>query len=52
MTPYRDRLNAGHYDVSWTDEATVNDLKEALAAKGLPTSGTKAELQRRLREAS
>lgn len=52
MTPYRDRLNAGHYspDVSWTDDKTVAELKEALKAKGLPVTGSKAELQARLTE--
>ena len=50
MTTYRERHLAGLYkpDASWTDEATVAELKEALAAKGQPVSGSKAELLDRI----
>jgi hypothetical protein len=61
MTAYRDRLEAGEFagapkakkpDASWTDEATVDDLKDQLRDKGLPVTGTKAELLERLAENS
>lgn len=52
MTAYRDRLNAGHYTAPPAaedlEEATVADLKQQLADKGLPVSGNKQELIDRL----
>jgi hypothetical protein len=60
MTAYHDRLTNGNYTTADTDtssgsdttnehhELTVADLKDQLAARGLPTSGTKNELIARL----
>jgi 3-methyladenine DNA glycosylase/8-oxoguanine DNA glycosylase len=52
MTAYHDRLTNGTYTPPPTadqlEEATVADLKAELAARDLPTSGTKAELIERL----
>jgi hypothetical protein len=38
-------------DVAYVSRATVNDLKEQLANRELPTSGNKPELQRRMLDA-
>lgn len=62
MTPYRERRQAGYYkpgaasgavdtDAAWTDERTVDELKDELRARDLPVSGTKDELVARLNEA-
>lgn len=52
MTPYRDRLNAGHYTTAPADkEPTVAELQDQLRALDQPVSGTKAELVARLEEA-
>jgi hypothetical protein len=52
MTAYRDRLQAGDYAPAPTpddlEEATVADLKQQLADRGLSTSGNKADLIERL----
>jgi hypothetical protein len=60
MTPYRDRKEAGDFeaqDAEAAEEAeaedngpglTVAELKEELKARGLQTSGSKAELEERL----
>jgi hypothetical protein len=52
MTAYKDRLQAGDYTPAPTpddlEEATVADLKEQLSARGLPTTGNKADLIERL----
>lgn len=52
MTPYRERLQAGHYQAQAEDEElTVDDLKGMLRERDLPVSGSKSELQARLDEA-
>lgn len=55
MTPYRERLQAGHYSGGSSEadpeELTVEELKDALRDRDLPVSGSKAELQARLDEA-
>ena len=58
MTPYRDRLHAGHYSPGGKqeqpeadDQMTIDELKDALRERDLPVSGSKAELQARLDEA-
>jgi hypothetical protein len=52
MTQYHDRLVAGDYSAPPSadelEEATVADLKDQLAARGLPTTGNKADLIERL----
>jgi hypothetical protein len=52
MTAYRDRLAAGDYTPPPApedlEEATLVELREQLAARGLPTSGNKADLIERL----
>jgi hypothetical protein len=52
MTQYHDRLVNGDYNAPPSadelEEATVADLKNQLAARGLPTTGNKADLIERL----
>lgn len=52
MTAYKDRLEAGAYlPAPAAEDTTVADLKDQLAAKGLPVSGNKDELIARLENA-
>lgn len=51
MTTYRDRHLAGLYDTSGNKDKTVAELKDALKALDLPTTGTKDELAKRLSDA-
>jgi hypothetical protein len=52
MTAYRDRLLAGDYAPAPSqadlEEATLVELREQLSARGLPTTGNKADLIERL----
>jgi hypothetical protein len=52
MTAYHQRLQAGEYTPAPTpdqlEDTTVNDLKQQLADRGLPTTGNKQELIDRL----
>ena len=52
MTPYRERMQAGHYSPVAEEELTVDDLKGMLRERDLPVTGSKAELQARLDEAN
>jgi hypothetical protein len=52
MTQYHDRLVNGDYapapNADDLEEATLVELREQLSARGLPTSGNKADLIERL----